>query len=45
VHLLYTYTPHVLQVTLRKRVTHNSIEIIWTNIPYENIDNIPDLNG
>ena len=43
--LLYTYTPHLLQVTLRKKVTHNITEIICSNIPYENINNIPDLNG
>jgi len=42
-YVLYTYTPHVLHVTLRKRVTHNIIGIICNNIPYENINNIPDL--
>jgi len=42
--LLYTYTPHVLYVTPRKKVTHNIIEIIYNNIPCEIIQNIPDLN-
>jgi len=38
------YTPHVLQVTPRKRITHNIMEIICSNIPYEIINDIPDLN-
>jgi len=33
-----------LQITPRKRVTHNIIEIICSNIPYEIIQNIPDPN-
>jgi len=33
VYLLYTYTPHVSQVTPRKRVTNNIIEIISSNFP------------
>jgi len=42
--LLYIYTPHVLYVTPRKRVTHHITETIFNNIPYEIIQNIPDLN-
>jgi len=34
-----------LQVTTRKRVTKNIIEIIYINNPYKSVNYIHDLNG
>jgi len=36
--LLYIHAVHVLQVAPRTRVTHNIIESICRNIPYEIIN-------
>jgi len=33
------------QVTIRKRVTQNTIETSYINNPYKFVNDIPDLNG
>ena len=43
--LLYMYTPHVLQVTPRKRVTHKILEIIYINKWLRFVCKISDPNG
>ena len=39
------YTPHVLQATPRKRVTHKILEIIYINKLLRFVSKISDSNG
>jgi len=41
----YMYTPHVLQVTPRKRVTHKILEIIYINEYLRFVSKISDPKG